>query len=97
MYEVRRQPPLDNSQINALFSNSWPDHQTRDFQPILARSLSYLGSFAGEQLVGFLNIAWDGGAHGFIFDVTVAPLLRRHSHLGGVSPEAFENASKLAL
>ena len=22
---------------------------------------------------------------------------RRHSHLGGVSPEAFENASKLAL
>jgi len=28
-------------------------------------------------LVGFVNVAWDGGRHGFILDVTVHPENRR--------------------
>jgi GNAT superfamily N-acetyltransferase len=30
-----------------------------------------------ETLVGFANVAWDGGSHAFVLDVAVAPTTRR--------------------
>lgn len=32
---------------------------------------------AGSALVGFVNVAWDGGDHAFLLDTTVRPDLRR--------------------
>ena len=60
-FVVLQSPPLGNEELNALFESAWAPHRTRDFQPVLARSLRY--------------VAWDGGAHGFILDTT-AGLLR---------------------
>jgi GNAT superfamily N-acetyltransferase len=31
-----------------------------------------------ERLVGFVNVAWDGGVHAFLLDTTVHPEYRRH-------------------
>jgi GNAT superfamily N-acetyltransferase len=31
----------------------------------------------GERLVGFVNVAWDGGVHAFLLDTTVHPEFRR--------------------
>ena len=31
------------------------------------------GPFDGEALVGFVNVAWDGGVHAFLLDTTVHP------------------------
>jgi ribosomal protein S18 acetylase RimI-like enzyme len=64
-------PPIDNAALNQLFENAWQGHRWRDFLPVLQRSLLYVCAFDGTQLVGFVNVAWDGGAHGFILDTTV--------------------------
>ena len=97
MHEIRRRPPLDNDQLNALFADSWPDHDDRDYRPILERSLSYLATFSGNELVGFLNIAWDGGAHGFVLDVTVARKYRRKGVALAMLRETVEIAREAEL
>ncbi|KAB8144453.1 GNAT family N-acetyltransferase [Chloroflexia bacterium SDU3-3] len=75
--DYRNSPPLESAALNALFAASWPDHAERDFQPILRRSLAYICAYAQADLVGFVNIAWDGGVHAFLLDPTVQPSWRR--------------------
>ena len=67
----RRSPPLASSALNQLFATAWPEHVAREFAPVLERSLVYIVAFDGAQLVGFVNVAWDGGVHGFLLDTTV--------------------------
>jgi GNAT superfamily N-acetyltransferase len=74
---LRSSPAVTNPQLNDLFASAWSHHQWRDFQPILARSLLYVGAYADEQLIGFVNLAWDGGIHAFLLDTTVQPTYGR--------------------
>lgn len=39
-------------------------------------SLTWLGAFEDGQMVGFVNLAWDGDRHAFLLDVVVEPRLR---------------------
>ena len=71
MITTQISPELTNEQMNTLFSSAWPSHKPRDFRPLLERSLAYVATFDQSTLVGFVNIAWDGGVHGFILDTTV--------------------------
>jgi GNAT superfamily N-acetyltransferase len=71
--EYRTSPPLDNAALNDLFASAWEGHTTRDFAPILSRSLATISAYAGDVLVGFVNLAWDGGCHAFLLDTTVHP------------------------
>ncbi|GEM47089.1 GNAT family N-acetyltransferase [Deinococcus cellulosilyticus] len=64
-------PQVSNEALNALFDAAWKGHQHRDFQPILQRSLTYMCAYSEEVLVGFVNVAWDGGVHAFLLDTTV--------------------------
>ncbi len=43
----------------------------------MARSLGFIGAFDDARLVGFVNVATDGGAHAFLLDPTVDPAYRR--------------------
>jgi ribosomal protein S18 acetylase RimI-like enzyme len=71
-------PPLSDDELNALFSASWPAHRARSFIPLLRRSLTYVGAFCPNgELVGFVNVAWDGGDHAFLLDTTVLPAWQR--------------------
>ncbi len=36
-------------------------------------SLTWVVALEGERLVGFANVAWDGGQHAFLLDVVVDP------------------------
>jgi GNAT superfamily N-acetyltransferase len=36
-------------------------------------SLSWVGAFADGVLIGFVNVAWDGGSHAFVLDTAVDP------------------------
>jgi GNAT superfamily N-acetyltransferase len=69
--EYRTDPEIGNEEINDLFANAWPNHTSRDFSKILARSLGFVCAFADDRLVGFANIAWDGDKHAFLLDPTV--------------------------
>ncbi|HEX5871924.1 MAG TPA: hypothetical protein VFY65_15955 [Longimicrobium sp.] len=49
--EFRLRPTLTDDQLNALFAAAWPDHQPRAFAGVLARSMAWIGAFAGGGLV----------------------------------------------
>lgn len=44
----------------------WAERLTR-------RSLSWVGAFSGDRLVGFVHAVWDGGTHAFLLDTVVHP------------------------
>lgn len=68
---IRISPPVSNNQLNELFTTAWKDHKPHDFQPIISRSLLYVCAYHDERLVGYVNMAWDGGVHAFLLDTTV--------------------------
>jgi hypothetical protein len=35
--------------------------------------LGYICACRGDELIGFVNLAWDGGSHAFVLDTTVHP------------------------
>lgn len=76
-YEILERPTLTEAQLDQLFAVSWPGHVSRAFAPVLAHSLTYCAALHRGQLVGFVNVAGDGGAHAFLLDPTVHPAHRR--------------------
>jgi ribosomal protein S18 acetylase RimI-like enzyme len=40
-------------------------------------SLGWVSARAGSSLIGFVNVAWDGGDHAFLLDTKVHPAHRR--------------------
>jgi predicted N-acetyltransferase YhbS len=71
MIEYKINPDVDNQALNALFADAWPNHEPRDFESVLSQSLGYVCAMANGVLVGFTNVAWDGGVHAFLLDPTV--------------------------
>lgn len=76
-FEIVQEPHLTDDELNGLFLASWPGHTSRPFGEVLKRSLAYFGAYQATQLVGFVNVAWDGGVHAFLLDPTVHPDFRR--------------------
>jgi GNAT superfamily N-acetyltransferase len=70
-------PALTDEDLNELFSASWPGHRSNSFAPLLARSLVWIAASRDGRLVGYVNVAGDGGLHAFILDTTVHPDERR--------------------
>ncbi len=70
---LHRNRPINNDELNALRDAAWAHVGDQDWQPILRRSLGWVCAIDGERLVGFVNVAWDGGVHAFVLDTTVHP------------------------
>jgi len=85
-------PPVTGDALNALFTDAWPDHQPKDFDRILRHSLGYVCAYEDEELIGFVNVAWDGGAHAFLLDTTVRTDRRRR----GIGRALVRHAEELA-
>jgi ribosomal protein S18 acetylase RimI-like enzyme len=64
--------PAD-AELREFWQAAWGDPGPADFGAVLSRSLAHLCARDGERLVGFVNIAWDGGKHASIFDTAVLP------------------------
>jgi GNAT superfamily N-acetyltransferase len=58
-------------------------------------SLGWVCAFDAARLVGFVNVAWDGGVHAFVVDTLVAGD-RRHSGIGRRLLERAEAESRAA-
>ena len=84
----RVNPPLTNDELNALHGASWQDHAWHDFEPVLNRSLAFVCAYRENRLIGFVNLAWDGGEHAFLLDTLVHPEFRRR----GVGRELVKRA-----
>ncbi len=91
--EYRLSPEVSNEALNALFADAWPGpHRDGDFAPVLRRSLGYICAYREGELVGFVNVAWDGGAHAFLLDPTVRTDCRRQ----GIGRQLVRRAEELA-
>jgi GNAT superfamily N-acetyltransferase len=55
-------------------------------------SLGWVCARRGAALAGFVNVAWDGGAHAFLLDTAVARPLRRHGIGTGLVKAAAREA-----
>ncbi len=92
MIEYRINPALSNDALNELFAASWDGHTPRDFSRTLSHSLGFVSAFELERLVGFVNLAWDGGLHAFLLDTTVHRDFQRHGIGSGLVTRAIELA-----
>jgi GNAT superfamily N-acetyltransferase len=91
--EYRISPPLGDILLNRLYRAVWPTHPEREFQRVLERSLAYVGAFDAEDvLVGFVYVAWDGGAHAFLLEPTVLPDYRNR----GIGTTLIRHAAREA-
>jgi GNAT superfamily N-acetyltransferase len=75
----RVSPEVSLPDLVELFAVSWPDGHASDdgdYDRVLGRSLLYVCAYYEKRLIGFVNVAWDGGIHGFILDTTVHPAWR---------------------
>ncbi len=73
-YQHRMAP--DHAELQRLFVLAWGTPKV-DFRPVLARSFTWVVAYAEDALVGFVNVAWDGGVHFFLLDTTVHPAWQR--------------------
>ncbi len=76
-YEWRGE--VDNGALNRLHAAGF-DHDVYEDDwraQLAAHSLGWVFAYAGEDLVGFVNVAWDGAFHAFILDTVVAFERRR--------------------
>lgn len=92
MIQHRVKPPLTDAELKPLFRAAWPHEDEASYEAILARSLTYVAAYDEEQLVGFVNVAWDGGIHAFLLDTTVHPKVQRR----GVGTELVRQAAREA-
>jgi GNAT superfamily N-acetyltransferase len=67
--------PLDGAALAELFSLTWHGPPPRG--GVLARSLCWVSAQLNGELIGFVNVAWDGGSHAFLLDPTVHPKHQR--------------------
>ena len=90
--EYRRNHAVDNHEYNRLRLRAWGRETGFDLQPVLARSLGWITAHAAGRLVGFVNVAWDGGGHMFLLDTTVEPDYQRR----GIGTELVRQAIALS-
>jgi GNAT superfamily N-acetyltransferase len=84
--------PVTNDVLNSLFRASWPTHIETDFQTVLTHSLLHICAYHDQHLIGFVNVAWDGGIHAFLLDTTVNPAYQRK----GIGLQLVRQATALA-
>jgi ribosomal protein S18 acetylase RimI-like enzyme len=83
--------PSDDA-LRSLWLKVWERSGPGSFQSILSRSLAHVGAYDAQTLVGFVNVAWDGGIHAFIIDTSVDPDFRRQ----GIATKMLKQAEEAA-
>ena len=72
-----------NGDSNRLHAEAF-NHRVLDddwVAQVTRHSLGWVCAYIGSELVGFVNVAWDGGVHAFVLDTMVAAKLR-HQGIG---------------
>ncbi len=84
--------PVPHEELHTLFAAAWGGHSSSDFSSILNRSLAFVCAYYSTRLIGFVNLAWDGGVHAFILDTTVHPEYQRR----GIGKQLVRHAVTVA-
>jgi GNAT superfamily N-acetyltransferase len=95
--QLRVRFPVDDARLSALhntaFSTPGP---VREWSRQLERhALTWTGAFDGDDLIGFIQVAWDGGRHAFLLDTAVHPAWQ-HRGIGAALVAAATTAARAA-
>jgi ribosomal protein S18 acetylase RimI-like enzyme len=91
--ELRIDPFPSEDELAVLRASAWGrEAGDAPYGGVLKRSLCHVGAYSGTQLVGFVNVAWDGGVHAFLLDTCVHPDFRRLGIAVRLVAEARETA-----
>jgi GNAT superfamily N-acetyltransferase len=85
---------FENITVNALHAEGF-DHRLLDIDwlgQVHSHSLGWVCARQGGELVGFVNVAWDGGVHAFVLDTMVKSNLRRSGIGAGLVEAAVRGA-----
>jgi GNAT superfamily N-acetyltransferase len=84
-----------NDALNALHAEGFglPVRADDWWGQVSAHSLGWVCAWEDDELVGFVNVAWDGGAHAFVLDTLVAARARRRGTGTALVALAAEHAS----
>jgi ribosomal protein S18 acetylase RimI-like enzyme len=88
----RISPNISNDELNALFSAAWESAFNTDFETQHHHSLLYVCAYASERVVGYVNVAWDGGIHAFLLDTSVHPDVQHQ----GIGTQLVREATEAA-
>ncbi|MEU2185296.1 GNAT family N-acetyltransferase [Streptomyces thermolilacinus] len=85
---------FENAALNALHADGFghPVGRTDWRDRLLRHSLGWVCAWEHGALIGFVNVAWDGGAHAFVLDTVVA----RHRRGNGVGAALVARAAEEA-
>jgi GNAT superfamily N-acetyltransferase len=75
--EYRMTPPVEEAQLEPLFEEGFVASSAEGYARVFEHSLTWVGAFLDGELVGFVNVAWDGRSHAFIQDAVVSEKVRR--------------------
>src|ERR1044072_8375384 len=81
---------FDNAEVNALHAEAF-GHPLRDddWSGQLGRhSVGWVCARKNDQLIGFVNVVWDGAMHAFLID----PIVAMHERGQGVGTRLIETA-----
>ena len=92
MIRIEIDPFPDSSQLDALWRAGWGSPAGSYRKTVLSRSLAHLGAYDDDRLVGFVNVAWDGGVHAFLLDTVVHPDFRHR----GIASDLVRRATEIA-
>ncbi|GAA1565490.1 GNAT family N-acetyltransferase [Kribbella sancticallisti] len=75
MIDYRIRFAVDDTELSTLHALAF--ESPVEVQPWAARldrhALTWVGAFSNNQLVGFVQVCWDGGVHAFVLDTAVHP------------------------
>ena len=94
--ELRARPAIDDTELSGLHARAFgATPRPQPWAQRLARhSLTWIGAFDGGRMVGFANVAWDGGVHAFLLDVVVEPARQGEGIGAAVVAEAVRLAGE---
>jgi len=78
-YRYKWRSAFDNASLNAFHTEAF-GHELLDYDwedQVRSHSLGWVCAYEGDELVGFVSVAWDGGSHAFIVDTAVGIRSRR--------------------
>lgn len=85
---------FENHEVNTLHAECF-EHRLFDddwWAQVNRHSLGWVCARLSGQLIGFVNVAWDGGVHAFLLDTMVTAPLRRQGLAAALVKEAANQA-----
>jgi len=88
---------FNNRELNALHAQCFKHKLLNDdwWGQVNRHSLGWVCLRDSETLVGFVNVAWDGGVHAFLLDTLITPAMRRLGYGKQIVEEAVQRTKAM--